>query len=274
MKSTISENGLNLGAWIADDNMADPQRRGVVYRKKPSGSYIFGADGIRPCGMEYLIVFEDGARATVTDAQLSGDGGWRVMADQAPCAEEKIGEMLRKTESLNKKREDDYRKKCAEKEAARAALPAKYPHLKTFLAGGRVTPWALGASNIRTELKRAFPGVVFRVTSNSYAGGCSIRIAWTDGPCTRAVDEVAGKYQTCDFDGMQDLETYRDRVFSDVFGGAKYVQTERDSTPEGMREAWKRAGRTEEIPFDDHGSILWGWEWRDSAYRAWNGTNL
>lgn len=84
---------------------------------------------------------------------------------------------------------------------------------------------ALGSKNIRAELKKAFPGVKFRVRSQSYSGGCSIRVGWDFGPTTKAVEAVVDKYQYCGFDGMQDLKTY-DREAMDraeEHGGADYV---------------------------------------------------
>ena len=41
---------------------------------------------------------------------------------------------------------------------------------------------ALAAKNIKAELKRAFPGQSFRVTSKSYSMGNHVHTAWTDGP--------------------------------------------------------------------------------------------
>ena len=37
------------------------------------------------------------------------------------------------------------------------------------------------------------------------------------------IKAITNKYQYADFDGMTDSTTYRDQVFTDVFGGAKHV---------------------------------------------------
>jgi len=70
------------------------------------------------------------------------------------------------------------------------------------------TPWAAAAKMIRHDLKRAFPTVTFKVRSDSYSGGCSIDIHWTDGPTTDQVERLTGRYQHGRFDGMQDLYEY------------------------------------------------------------------
>lgn len=66
------------------------------------------------------------------------------------------------------------------------------------------------AKLIRAALKRAFPGAKFSVRSNTYSGGASIDIGWTDGPIPAEVEAVTGAYSGADFDGMIDLKTYND----------------------------------------------------------------
>lgn len=105
-------------------------------------------------------------------------------------------------------------------------LPGMYPDLKPVKDSGRSSP-AIGAQNVKKELCKAFPGVKFRVSSSIYSGGSSIDISWTDGPTTDMVKAISDKYQECDFDGMTDSTSYRDQIFTDVFGGAKYVLEQR-----------------------------------------------
>jgi Large polyvalent protein associated domain 29 len=61
------------------------------------------------------------------------------------------------------------------------------------------------AKLVRAALKKAFPGIKFSVRSDTYAGGASIRVRWTDGPSTKAVKDVAGAYAGGGFDGMIDM---------------------------------------------------------------------
>jgi hypothetical protein len=62
--------------------------------------------------------------------------------------------------------------------------------------------------------------------------GCSIDVSWIDGPTRDEVRKITKKYQEGYFDGMIDLYEYNDQVFTDVFGGAKYVFENRKLTEE------------------------------------------
>lgn len=65
------------------------------------------------------------------------------------------------------------------------------------------------AKLVRQALKAEWPGVKFSVRSKTYSGGASIDVGWCDGPTAPAVDAVTNLYRGADFDGMQDLKTYR-----------------------------------------------------------------
>jgi hypothetical protein len=64
------------------------------------------------------------------------------------------------------------------------------------------------AKLIRTNLKRAFPGVKFSVRSHTYAGGASIDVGWMDGPTEAAVKQITQGFESARFDGMIDMATY------------------------------------------------------------------
>ena len=63
------------------------------------------------------------------------------------------------------------------------------------------------AKLVRAALKRGFPGIKFSVRSDVYAGGASIDVKWTDGPCGKAVEAIAGQFSGGHFDGMIDMAT-------------------------------------------------------------------
>ena len=138
---------------------------------------------------------------------------------------------------------DFSKKKNAERAAAAEAKErAKLDELDSFKTqyaflerkdGSEKTSWALGAANIRTELKRAFPGVKFSVTSKSFSMGCSIGVRWTDGPTVDQVEAVVNKYEYGTFDSMTDCAGCKDEQFTTVFGGARFVQTNRSQSQEG-----------------------------------------
>lgn len=64
------------------------------------------------------------------------------------------------------------------------------------------------AKLVRGVLKRTFPGQKFSVRSNTYSGGASIDVSWTDGPTEKQVDAAVRVFSGADFDGMVDLKTY------------------------------------------------------------------
>lgn len=64
------------------------------------------------------------------------------------------------------------------------------------------------AAELRKALRAAFAGTKFSVRGESYAGGASIHVRWTDGPTVAAVDEIAQGFAGASFDGMTDSMSY------------------------------------------------------------------
>jgi hypothetical protein len=65
------------------------------------------------------------------------------------------------------------------------------------------------AKLLRQALKESFPGVKFSVRSDTYSGGASIDIRWTDGPNAKQVEAVSGQFEGAYFDGMIDYKGSR-----------------------------------------------------------------
>jgi conjugative element/phage-associated large polyvalent protein len=68
------------------------------------------------------------------------------------------------------------------------------------------------AKLLRKALKEAFPTTKFSVRSDSYAGGASIDVHWTDGPTAQQVQTICNRFEGVDFDGMQDLKSSKEHV--------------------------------------------------------------
>jgi len=94
---------------------------------------------------------------------------------------------------------------------------------------GRLTGAAACADAIRAELKQVFSGVKFSVKSDTFANGDAVRISWSDGPTTKEVDSITGKYSDGYFDSMQDMYIHTNN--SDL-PTAKYITTSRDMSAE------------------------------------------
>jgi len=81
--------------------------------------------------------------------------------------------------------------------------------------------------NIKTELKREFPGVKFSVVSSHPDGSVRINVRWADGPTHKAVEGIVDKYQEGYFNAMEDTYEYDESEFNRLFGGVGYVSTYR-----------------------------------------------
>ena len=128
--------------------------------------------------------------------------------------------------------------KKAEEQAARMVLrdqlAAEYPYLlhPQNVNGGSLI---CAAKNCRTLLAKAFPGIKFSVTTERYSGGNSMSVHWTDGPGTKAVEDIVKRFAGGHFDGMTDCYEHGHSVFCDLFGEAKYVSASRSHSPEHLR---------------------------------------
>lgn len=118
--------------------------------------------------------------------------------------------------------EEAKRRAAADAKAERAAEVARlradpaYAHLEQ----DRGTGSAVVAKNIRTELKRAFPGVKFSVRKDGY--DC-VRVRWNDAPSEKEVEAITKRYQEGYFDGMEDMYVYAETPWTEVFGGIRFV---------------------------------------------------
>jgi len=80
------------------------------------------------------------------------------------------------------------------------------------------------AKMIRADLKAAFPGVKFSVTSER----STVNIAWSMGPSAPAVEAPVGKYEAGHFDGSDDC--YKFRTDNPGHPTVMYVFARRDTS--------------------------------------------
>jgi hypothetical protein len=123
-----------------------------------------------------------------------------------------------------------------QEQVARVKWAQDYPYLQQ-LERGDWNGLVVAAKNIRQELKRAFPGVKFRVKTSRFAGGDSIDVRWTDGPNSKQVEEIVDKYKAGSYNGMDDIYEYSHDGWASVYGDAKYVSTHRDYSDELIESA-------------------------------------
>lgn len=209
---------LPVGAVVTYEDRANPRRR-----------YVVTGANFDQYGHGQACTCEDGHRSQVSRSAINGPGGWSDTGEVLDAAGVAAFLACAATEGarLKAEREQAEAVRQADHTQRRAEAIAKHPHLERVPAGGYSSA-KLAAKNIRTELKAAFPGVKFSVTSDTFSGGDSVDIGWELGPTTKQVEAITGKYQEGSFNGMEDIyETDRENIWPDIFGGAKYVSENR-----------------------------------------------
>ena len=162
------------------------------------------------------------------ESQVFGIGYYYFEPIQFATKEQVLNGLNMAAEYEEKQKEIAKQKEITEQKYLETILK-DYAHLaKVDKAkyNGRV----IGAKNIRTELKAKFPDIKFSVRGDSFAGGDSIDISWTDGPDTKDVEKITDKYQEGHFNGMEDIYNYSNDSFNNLYGGAKYVHCHKERT--------------------------------------------
>ena len=147
-------------------------------------------------------------------------------------SDEIIEKSLKRAKNLKRLEQEVKERKAKEKEETRAKLIIEYD----FLIRNEDNDHNIVGKNIRTELKKNFPGIKFSVRYFSFTGDNTFHISWNDGPTSKQVDAVVDKYQHShpDPDPNVDGYFYRPSVFNELFGGVTYVSTFRDITEKAI----------------------------------------
>ena len=144
----------------------------------------------------------------VDDAYILRAGLGLLAQEKARNAERSAAEAARKAQE------------SAAQDGEIERMVAEFPDLEECPGHGGVG----AAKNIRRGLKRKFPGVKFKVTSD-YS---SVNVRWIDGPVTGAVDDALAPFDI----GLSDSQSdyfYTERTrFSEKFGGVQYLFTHRE----------------------------------------------
>lgn len=267
---------ITAGQWFLHSGCYGARSRLVAI--VPTGRMvgIFGG-GSTSHVEEWHTVDEDGHRSTINAHDIGAVriGGITPLPDEPNATPDEIRALIAKGEQAKRKAEADQRVAAEARRVEIASLPAAHPHLIPMANTGK-TSHAAGAANIRRDLAKHLPGVVFRVTSKSYSGGNSIDVQWSDGPTSEQIRAIINRYQEGSFNSMEDIYEYGRGAFAEVFGGAKYVHGSRQVTLSGVVAAWILANRdASDIATDTRG----GWDrWAskngDDIFRVWADTDL
>lgn len=206
--------------------MLNGGRHGIICaikgEQRPQSIITLGGGAVVMGGGCYFdIAFESHISRRLPECILRGVQ-WHIYDDE-PLSDAEIVRAVQMSEASESESKNIAKAKEYRRANEREHWPSKYPYLET-MENTKKRSHALGAANIRKELKKAFPGLTFSVRSRSYNGGNNINIGWHFGPTTKQVEEITGKYQHGNFDGMSDCYNFNhDNTFADVFGGAYYV---------------------------------------------------
>ncbi len=97
--------------------------------------------------------------------------------------------------------------------------------------GKKYATAADSAKLVRADLKAAWPGVKFSVRSER----SNVNVEWTDGPTTKQVEVLLGKFEMGYFDGMDDSYKYTSTYIVDgVDYSVKYLFCHRNASDEAI----------------------------------------
>lgn len=152
--------------------------------------------------------------------------GQHYFMTEKTLSNSELSELLKSTEVKKDHDKNEAQRKADLRLKEIERIKSENPTLKQ-VGNGEYASAKLAATNIRTELKKAFPKTKFSVRSEVYSGGDAVRIDWTDGPTQKQVESITAKYGEGHFDGMNDIYEYANATWPEVFGGAKYVTENR-----------------------------------------------
>ena len=201
------------------------------------------------------VITRDNYRAIVTALEALDKA---MKADPKNMFRDKreTAEAVAKRNDLNRiarEKQEREQKIAAEKHAAAVAkVKALYPWAKQTGSNH-----ANLAANLRTLLAQEFPGIAFRITSDSASMTSSVNVNWQDGPTDEQVNAIASQGQYGHFDGMTDSynadrDPARD-AWRSWMGSAKHVFTYRSIDPAALSvvvDALTARGYSNAQPFE------------------------
>ncbi|CRY69126.1 LPD29 domain-containing protein [Yersinia pekkanenii] len=105
----------------------------------------------------------------------------------------------------------------------------------------------LATSNIRKELKAAYPNAKFSVRKRNY--NC-VYVNWTDGPTQNEVKTIIKKYEGGRFNGMKDIYESNSTPFNEVYGSVEYLFSNREYSDILTEKAIKQFNEKNENRFN------------------------
>lgn len=178
---------------------------------------------------KFDIAFFNGERSRFIPECILRSAQWSIHEDVATADAVKMAIEYTDVIAEKKLEEEKLENERFSQEKERVKNLPEYKQLQSDDLGAKGV-----AINIRKELKAAHPKVKFSVRKRDY--DC-VYIGWTDGPTENQVREITDKYKYGRFDAMQDMYEDNSSPFNEVFGGAKYVFTQRERSDALIKKA-------------------------------------
>lgn len=191
-------------------------------KQSPFTCHDLGGIGVTGGSAEFDIVWDNGTKSNmIPESLLRSSVQWRiydkVIDDVAVAAAIANSAVAYAAATAKAAMEAEAFAKEAEQ------CLTKNPHLKQ--SSDVECSFDRAKANIRIELKMAWPKIKFSVRSEYYG---SVRIAWKDGPTSKQVEALVGKYRAGHFDGQEDIYRNKATPWNTVFGDTKYISVSRE----------------------------------------------
>jgi hypothetical protein len=169
---------------------------------------------------------------TIEHEKVASRFGWEKLDRMLSLAELR---MRRVAENAAEKFQDQAEMRMKEittQEAESAASNDKYKNLVTESQ----EPFACkrASKNIRILLKENFKGTKFSVRTRD---ATCINVCWTDGPTKAEVEEIIKQFQIGNVDSFSECYEYNETGFNKLYGGIKYLFSDRSFTDELVAKA-------------------------------------
>jgi hypothetical protein len=169
---------------------------------------------------------------TVEHNKVARRFGWERLDKVLSLAELRLRREAEKSAAQYQAEAEARMNEITEQEAETAAGNEKYKNLVT--ASQEPFECKRASKNIRTLLKESFKGIKFSVRMRD---ATCINVCWTDGPTKAEVEAIIKIFQIGTVDSYSECYEYNETGFNKLYGGIKYLFTERSYTDELVGKA-------------------------------------
>lgn len=171
-------------------------------------------------------------RMTIKHEKVASRFGWEKLDRVLSLAELRMRRVAENAADKFQEQAEMRMKEITEQEAEKAASNDKYKNLVT--ESQEPFECKRASKNIRILLKENFKGTKFSVRTRDAA---CINVCWTDGPTKAEVDELINQFQIGAVDSFSECYEYNQTGFNKLYGGIKYLFTERSYTDDLVTKA-------------------------------------